>query len=189
MKRIFLAGEGRNELGGWYYPRPYRTKERGVLEILLQKIVPSGWAIKDAIVWSDIVKSSAGNHRKPETKNVLGAALKARELGCDVFIFSRDRDKRVAREKAIEAALEEISQDTRIAVAGGVAIEELESWVLSCTGHPRAESLSDAKSVAMEKFSKGSLAEQLQGADLDNLPEAAVSLHKWVARVRKVLSE
>ncbi|HEY2027664.1 MAG TPA: hypothetical protein VGH20_00515 [Myxococcales bacterium] len=190
MKQIFLAGEGRTELGGWSFARPYRspTPEIAVLEALLRRVVPSGWVIKDAIVWKDIPKAKPGDFRKPETRNVLGAALKARESHCDVLVFSRDRDRGEAREHAIEAAIKEISANQTMKVAGGVAIEEIESWVLSCRGHAGAEGLRDAKAAAAKDLFGKTLVEHLQDFNPDDLTADASSLRRWIDRVRKALS-
>jgi hypothetical protein len=189
LKQVFLAGEGRSELGGWAYQKPYRTLEPGVLETLLRRIVPQGWTIKDAMSWKDIVKVDAGDHRRPETRNVLGAALRAKERRCDVLVFSRDRDGGRDREHAIEAALGEISANQTIAAAGGVAIEEIESWVLSCCGHSRAESLRRAKEAAAHHLVGKTLVEHLRDVDPENVPEDALSLRRWIERVKKAFAE
>lgn len=53
--RVFLSGEGNNELGSYAGHLSYRTESSlGVLHALLKKVEPDGWAIGDAKVWTSI---------------------------------------------------------------------------------------------------------------------------------------
>jgi hypothetical protein len=46
--RVFIAGEGRNELGGWAGDPAYRDlSEPGVIEAFLSRTRPTGWRIVD----------------------------------------------------------------------------------------------------------------------------------------------
>lgn len=95
MIKVFLAGEGPNELGGWSNERIYRDERPllGVLESLARQVVPTGWDVHDAMVWKDIPKLAIGTRGQGlERKTVLAARLHAKESGCDVVLFSRDRD-------------------------------------------------------------------------------------------------
>ncbi len=58
------------------------------------------------IEWKKIRKFQAGQHRAPETRNVLGVALVADELGCDALIFARDQDRDIERDQDIELGIE-----------------------------------------------------------------------------------
>jgi hypothetical protein len=107
MIEVFLAGEGRNELGGWCSERAYREDPPtpGVLETLARRAAPSGWRVRDAIQWKNIPKLQIGSKGKGvERKTILAARLRASERGCSVLMFSRDRDsaKNTERQREIE---------------------------------------------------------------------------------------
>ncbi len=204
MKRVFLAGEGPNELGGWFDHPSYRKPEkRGVLVALLQKVSAEGWEVVDAVAWKRIVKFQAGRAtREPlaaETRNVLGLVLKAREAEADVVAFSRDKDSEKpegeAREQAVLqglAAAAERFPDGPQAV-GGMAIQRLESWILALTGCSKTEQMRngavDQKLGALGVGLKdgAAMVAKVDEADLGKLPDDAVSLRAWLDLARRAL--
>ncbi len=190
MRRILLAGEGKTELGEWAKEREYRETpgERGVLEALLRRVGGDQISIVDGIVWTKIVKYRAGNHASPETRNVLGVALKARERRCDAVAFSRDRDEKTERqldiEEGIQRAVEVIPEVT---IMGGVAVENIEGWVLVLLGVTEGERIPSKRTKAeLEKrFGVVTLQQKVEAVDsaeIDSLPEGSV--HSFVHRVR-----
>jgi hypothetical protein len=56
MKKLFLAGEGPNELGRWSKEPEYRDlyNDVGVIEAVLKKVTTSGWKVVDACRWKNI---------------------------------------------------------------------------------------------------------------------------------------
>lgn len=61
MLKVFLGGEGSNELGTrWYVPM---GDELGVVEALLRRIRPGGWRVAAALPW----KRFASTGRAPRT--------------------------------------------------------------------------------------------------------------------------
>jgi hypothetical protein len=184
---IYLAGEGRTELGGWSKERMYRdpSPEPGVIETLLKKAHADGWRIREATQWRHIVKLRPGKHRTPETRNVLGAVLHASEQGCAVLAFSRDRDGDLAREEAIAEGIAQAQREfPEVRVVGGLAIEQIESWVLAAGGRTRTESITDAKAAAEQAFGDArleTLVRELESADIASLPADAFSLRAWLA--------
>lgn len=198
MRRVFLAGEGTNELGGWALEEAHRdaAPDPGVLETLLRQVAPDGWEIAAAVPWKKIRKYRAGGRRGAETRNVLGAALMARESRCDVLVFSRDQDNRPDRTAAVTVGID------RVAVAfpdgpelvAGMAVECLEAWVLALRGEHRAETHS--KAAAQRRLAEAGVAEKdtramtelARAADLRRLPADAVSLSQWLTRGRRVLA-
>ncbi|HYO74215.1 MAG TPA: hypothetical protein VEU33_49900 [Archangium sp.] len=200
--RVFLAGEGPNELGGWFKESPWRQPavrspvEIGVLEALLRLTQPEGWEIVDAVPWKNIRKFRAGGHKHAETRNVLALILAAKEKGCDVVVFTRDRDKEQAREQAIHEGIlraEKEIQDTP-RVAGGVAIEETESWILALAGRARSQQMGEEQrkralaELGVGEKSTTDMVRIIEQADLGRIPADAESLQTWLERVRKVLS-
>ena len=54
-RRVFLAGEGSDEIGTLAYREPYRgSPPYGVLEALLRRVHPSGWEVVGGIAWKHI---------------------------------------------------------------------------------------------------------------------------------------
>ncbi len=71
MIRVFLAGEGPNELGAFGKEesfQPSNDKERrqspGVLEALLRHVQEDGWEVTGGIRWKDIRKLQVGGGKK-----------------------------------------------------------------------------------------------------------------------------
>lgn len=198
MIEVFLAGEGPNELGGWCKEREYRDEHpnSGVLEALARQVAPSGWQVRDAIQWKSIRKLAVGTKGKgAERKAVLAAQLHAKERGCAVLLFSRDRDgqKYAERQREIEAALSEL--DGSVAVAGGVCVERLESWLLAISGRTGTEDIRDKRadveleSLGIPAKDTAAMVEHVQRHGIAAVPPDAASLHAWLARVDAYLGQ
>lgn len=201
MIKVFLAGEGPNELGGWSNERIYRDERPllGVLESLARHVVPTGWEVHDAMVWKDIPKLTIGTRGKGlERKTVLAARLHAMESGCDVVVFSRDRDgpkkDKREREQEIEAVLTELAAEPGVTVAGAVCIERLESWLLALSGRSRTEDFGDAQvdeelaRLGVPKKATVQMLELVEQHGLAQVPPDARSLRTWIDRVRAALT-
>src|SRR6266511_1363206 len=136
--KIFLAGEGPDDLGRWFHEVPYRDQEAddGVIEALLRRVRTDGWNVEGALRWSRITKYRHGRElHAAEVQNVLGVAVDALDAGCNVVAFVRDRDGDPERERDIEAGLARAAEIyPGLRVIGGVAIEEIEAWVLALLG-------------------------------------------------------
>ena len=191
--RIFLAGEGKNELGGWAKPHPYcDPNEHGVLEALLRKVSAKGWEICGALLWK--YRSGGGDAEK---RNVLALQLAARDADADVAVFSRDTDGDQERERSIAEGLKEAAElfPDGPKVAGGTAVQRLESWMLALTGALHTEQMSNAK--VDESLSKivialkdvAAMVDLVDSADIENLPKDAESLHRWFESVRQALGD
>jgi len=143
MIKVFLGGEGNNDLGSrWYRPM---GGQPGVVETLLRRVRPDGWRVAGAQDWKSIRKYRAGAARtRPDhedTRNVLGLVLHAYEEACEMLAFVRDDDGDELREPAILQALETIATlgfadeyRYELAVVGGVARPTLEGWILCLLG-------------------------------------------------------
>lgn len=200
MIKVFLAGEGPNELGGWSKERIYRDGRPllGVLESLARLLAPTGWEVHDAMVWKDIPKLVVGTKGKGlERKTLLAARLHAKESGCHVVLFSRDRDgpKKDEREREIEAVLAELdAEDGAVTVAGAVCIERLESWLLALSGRSRTEELGDDKvdaeleKLGVPKKDTRRMLELIARHGLATVPPDASSLRTWMERVGAALA-
>jgi hypothetical protein len=143
MLKVFLGGEGNNDIGTrWYRPM---GDEPGVVEILLRRIRSSGWQVVGARTWQSIRKyragSSVGKAHHADARNVLGLVLHAYEDACEMLAFVRDHDGDHLREQEIHRVLEMIAgsgfaQEYRyeLAIVGGVARPKLEGWILCLRG-------------------------------------------------------
>ncbi len=192
--RVFLSGEGPNELGSYAGHPSYRTEDAlGVLHALLKKVEPNGWSIGGARVWRGIRKYRARPSADHEdTHNVLGLALDAIEAKCEILAFSRDTDKDPRRAAAIEAGIELIPKTFAKApdVIGGVAVPALEAWILALLGHHGSEAKNAEESLAAKGIAKKdgpAMVDAVTAADLSRIPADAVSLRAWLDRARAVL--
>ncbi len=192
--RVFVAGEGSDELGGWCAEPAYRdTSRHGLVETLVRKLAPEAdIEIVGAVQWSKVSKYRAGGFRTAEERNVLGMALRAREANADVVVFVRDRDRDAQRERDIEQGIELASAayGHALRIAGGVAIEEIESWLLSLLGDAGAESLRNPKEKLADKHNVSTLETKrgvVEARDLNVVPQNAASFVKWRHRVRASL--
>ncbi|MBI4706259.1 MAG: hypothetical protein HY744_34615 [Deltaproteobacteria bacterium] len=193
--KVFLGGEGPDELGSWVYERPYRDAKSmrpGVVEALLRKVSAAGWAVVDGLPWRLIRKYRHGREmHAAEMRNVLGLALRAAEAGCQILAFVRDRDGDDARERDVEAGIGDAkARFPQLKIVGGVAIEELEAWLLALLGSSGTEAMHDAKALLAdlhEVRSTEQKVELVEQADLPRVPKDAVSLKAWLGRAEDVL--
>lgn len=182
MIRVFLAGEGKHELGGWANEAPYRDPtERGVLAALCGRVAGSAWEVAEARRWKDVHKFRAGDHRSPEERTVLGLGVLAVRAGCDVLVFSRDLDRLVGRREEIERALQQLKD---VQVVGGVAVRTLDGWCLALSGLSGSEDLPRPKEIleGRECRTTEDRVALVDGADLARVAPDARSLHQWLAR-------
>lgn len=198
-RRLLLAGEGPDELGKWFRESPYQQETRkraevpGILEALLKKLELAPWEIADAVIWRSkrVPLFRQGERRAPETRRVLGLAALAKDCGADAVVFVRDRDGDEDREADIEAAIEQaptLGLDTPL--SGGVAVEEIEAWILAMLGDRRAESHARPKERLAEKHGLRTREQKvsvIEGANLDGSCGHAPSLRRFRDRVRETL--
>jgi len=194
--RVFIAGEGRNELGRRSGSPAYQGErsDPGVIEALLRKVRPTGWEVSAAVDWKELRKFKARTGGRGDGANVAKAHLRAREHGCDVIAFVRDRDgvRFEPRESDIEAAIAELaSAGAGPRVIGGVAIEKLESWLVALAGVSRSEALRRPEEhLAKQGIDGKDTAAMVAHVDehgIHAVPEDAASLRRWLDRARAVL--
>jgi len=149
---VLIAGEGRNELGGWFDEAPYRVApvEVGVLEMLLRSTARRPFEVRDGVVWKRVRKYRAGGHASAELRSVLALALMAREKGCAVLALLRDSDGDVGRRTEIEAGADGATRyaGATLRIAAGVPVRSLDAWILAMRGTHGTEAMSSAKQQA-----------------------------------------
>lgn len=195
MIRIFLCGEGRTELGGRAgHPAYHDDAEPGVLVGLLRRVRADGWTIVGACNWSMLRKfrANASGARVPaDARNVAIAALKAREAGADILVFSRDDDGDPDRQAAIARGKADASVNVpSIRVVGGLAVQCIEAWLLAFVGERGTEGLHRTRAKAQLEARAPDTATKvaiIDAADLDALPEDARSLRAWLADAHTAL--
>jgi hypothetical protein len=194
-KKVFLAGEGSNELGGWANKIEYRTEEPGILEILLRKVKAEGWMICGAKTWKEIKKYRAGEHRSAEERNILGICYEAQKNGYDVITFSRDSDgnrERVADiQKGIQSAT--LLWSDRLGIIGGCAIPCIEGWILAIAGIKDTESSSRTKietriiELGIHLKNTTEMVAKIEECGIDAIAADAHSLISWIETARDKL--
>ncbi len=195
--KIFLAGEGKNELGGRIGPAAFHKPEkRGVLEALLQNIRANGWNIGGAREWKSFRHYKVKGVVDAETRAVMRAALDAREANCQVLVFCRDRDKDEGRHDAIEKGIQRVVSDgnSSLDVIGGLAIPTLEGWILALLAHSQTDLLSPTR-AAQNLVAAGvpakdtdAMVRVVDDANLATLPMEAESLRRWLDRAREAMA-
>jgi hypothetical protein len=184
VREVLLCGEGPNELGRGG-PEPHA----GVLEALLAAL-GLHVSVVERLPWKKVPHYRAGGHASREERLVRGAALRAKDRGA-ALVFVRDRDGDEARESAIERAL---TQGDAPVVVGGVAIEQLESWLLAIAGersteqHGRARTFELVRQHAQPKSTVAYVA-LVERHGLSRVAPDAASLHRWLERAREALAE
>jgi hypothetical protein len=194
MLKVFLGGEGNNELGTrGYVPM---GDEPGVVEALLRRVRPSGWRVAAALPWKNIRKYRAGaaNQRADhaDAHNVRGLVLHAYEEACEMLAFVRDVDGELPREREVHRVLESIA-DLRfvemygyeLAIVGGTPRPKLEGWILCLLGAANTDEMSRTRvdlDLARTTVRLKSNADYVALAETAVLPTGAGSLPEWLAR-------
>ncbi len=193
MIRVFLAGEGPSELGSRSGREAYQTDDRpGVLQCLLRVVAPDGWEVAGAVQWKNIRKLKVNAPDAGDARNVHAAALHAKERAAGVLAFTRDRDRKPERQADIERALEGVESDGALRVAGGVAIENIEAWLLALAGEVGSEAVrhpeNEMARLKLEAKRAEDYARHVAHHGIDKAPKDAESLHRWLARARRALT-
>ncbi len=136
--------------------------------------------------WKTIRKFKAGDHAKPEARNVMGLALKADEARCDALVFARDRDGDRDREADVEDGIARATRSFGVRIVGGTANEELEAWILAMLGTHRSESYSNPKEKLENDHRIATcvqMCDVVRDADFDRLPKDCASFQRWLVRL------
>jgi hypothetical protein len=198
--KIYLSGEGRNELGFRVRHEVYQQPEDGpgVVEALLFAVALTEFEIVGAMQWNKIVKYEAYKGPRParnEARTVLGLALDARRAGADVLAFLRDQDGHPERTSIIQDAIATAeSQFAPLKVVGHTPVQVLEAWMLALLGEHGSEAWSRTKAQKLlaqrGKSTTAEMVEIVQGAlPSCELPADAKSLRLWLDRAKKVLGQ
>lgn len=187
--RVFLAGEGANELGQWYHEAMYRqqyatTHRDGVLGALLT-LAGVRYQVVGAVQWMNIRKYSAGEHRKAEQQNLEGARRAAIESSADALVFVRDTDGDTKRQRQIESLFDELTHDEGgLRVVGGVAVKNLECWLVALDGKRDSESGRRLVVPGVRQKNTEDIVDFVSSATSERIAKDARSLLAWLASAR-----
>jgi hypothetical protein len=201
MIKVFLGGEGNNELGSrWQEPM---GEEPGVVEALLRKVRAGGWRVDGAVAWKALRKYQAGAARgtsgHADGKNVVKLVIQAYERACEVLAFVRDDDGDPDRAEAIDEALAAISARGfaegyryELGVIGGVARPSIEGWILqlrtgTATDERHRGAVDDALTAAGVELK--ATAAYVAVVAVAPRPRGVGSLPAWLDRAEAVLGQ
>lgn len=193
--KVYLGGEGPNELGNYEAKllNPAGTY-CGVIETLLRRVEPEGWAVTGTTQWKRIRKYQGTGASLNEERNVLGLVEMAHRADAAVVSFVRDADDDSERPRTIALAIEKAAEVfPKVAVIGGSAIPVLEGWILAMQGEHGTEKLRKAgaqrklKDKGIDKDTSR-MTQEVSVSDLARLPADATSLRSWISKARDVLS-
>jgi hypothetical protein len=192
MIRVFLAGEGRSELGSRAgHPTYQSDQEPGVVETLLRAVRSDGWEVVGAIGWKDIPKLRVNAPDDGDARSVQAASMHAAEAGADVLAFVRDRDRDPRREANIETAIDEAAKAHPVKLVGGVAIECIEGWLLALAGETKSEQVRHPENemgrLGLDAKRAAGYVAHIEEHGLAKVPDDAVSLRRWLEHARGAL--
>jgi hypothetical protein len=201
--RVFLGGEGRNELGSWARETAYRNDEEiGVIKALLLRVKPQGWRVVGARAWKHCRKYTDFGFRPADVRRnirsdnekraVLGLILDAIEqsIPADLVVFVRDQDDHPERAKVIADAIK-VARTLwpHIRLVGDVAVPVLEAWILALMGERDTEALGKAKAQrSLAERGVTTTAEMVREVMAGRpVPEDAGHLNTWLAEAASAL--
>lgn len=193
-RRVFIAGEGRHELGDFCRDPPFRSGAPGLVEILVRRVATVPVVVADGICWKAIRKYRFGGFASADERAVVGLHLLALEAGCDVVVFVRDEDGEPDRREAVKRGLAQARERfPRVSAIGAVAVQSLDGWTLAMLGHDRTESLKPARAKSqLDSLGSDSTEARVEIASkvaLEALPADAASLRAFVDAARTHLGE
>ena len=196
--RVFLGGEGSNELGT-RADQPMGDTP-GVLEHLLRRVRSTGWNVGGALRRNHIRKYRAGAGAlglHNDTHNVKGLIAHAYQDHAEVLAFLRDIDNDPDREQAIIDGIAQIQGafETEyrytLAIVAGMPKPHLEGWLLALLGVRDTDEMSRVKAErtlaerGVELKRLDGYAQLVEQAALDTIPPC--SLVAFLEQVRRVL--
>ena len=183
--KVWLAGEGTNDIGSLAKDAQTTREYPGALHVLLRLSCPEAEVIGGG-KWKSVPKLRTGTKGAgAEAQTVAGLQLRAEEKNADALVFMRDRDGDRDRQKQVELALAASSFPT----AGVVSVETLEHWIVAVAGRSKSEKLSGSQvdeilaELKVKKKSTEGYVAWLSSTSLDDVPQDAKSLRLWIQRL------
>jgi hypothetical protein len=196
--RIFIAGEGSNELGGWAKAPSDRVPpfEPGVLTTLVDRVAGTPANVVGCAQWKNLTKFRAGERGKPagkgDIRSLRAAQLQAKEAGANILVALRDTDGHADREAALIAAA--ATPPTALRTVVGTPHLKLEAWILACAGTRRAEEMGSQgltnalTSLGIPQKGTAAMVDVVENCDLTTIPPCATRLHRFLDDLRAALT-
>ena len=196
--RVYLAGEGRNELGGSTKEAGHRGSREtaGVLTTLMNRAASTPPKVVGSVVWQRLPNFRLGvpsrRIENADAYNLLAAQQLADDVGATVLVALRDTDGDLKRERALHDAKSSAPIHPRIVL--GTPHLKLEAWILACLGTPKAEELrktkleSQLRSRNIRPKSTAAMVNVIENCDLTTIPPCATRLHRFLDDLRAALT-
>jgi hypothetical protein len=195
-RRVFLVGEGSNDVGSYSGSAAYHDpNQAGVVGALLGKIREAGWEIAGGCAWKSLRSLRARGTSRGDEGNVAAAALRATDYRADVLVFVRDTDGDKERVSALERGIESASKSFSVEVVGGIADPMVEAWVLALLGEPNTEGARKgeiqkrAAEAGLGDKDSAAICKCVTDADLSRVPTDATRLRTWLSSAQQALEE
>jgi hypothetical protein len=197
--RVFVCGEGRNELGSRSGAPAFQSDmEPGVIEALLRRARDTGWEIVGALNWKRLPKLRARGPSPDEGQQVARLMLMAQDdYQADVLAYIRDADdEKQPRCDAHRQGKEEGAALTpSLNVVGEIAAPSIEGWLLAMLGVSKTEEMTVTKATHLlkdrgirEKNTEDMVRVVETCPDLTKVPDDATGLRTWCSGARTALA-
>jgi hypothetical protein len=193
-RRVFLVGEGSNDVGSYSGSAAYHDPNHaGVVGALLRKLREAGWEIVGGCAWKNLRSLRAHGSSRGDEGNVAAAALRATDYAADVLLFVRDTDGDKQRLSALERGIESACSRFAIEVVGGIADPMLEAWVLALRGELNTEGARKgeiqkrAADAGLGDKDGAAMCQWIASADLSGVPADATRLRNWLSSAERAL--
>lgn len=132
--KVFLVGEGPNDIGRWAVDETYRDQKSGdgVIGALARRQVELGWHVEDGCAWKKLSVFEVGGGLDIDEKRFGIAQQSMREADCDVLLYARDVDGDEERKRLL-ASLRDAHPEVALAVVDPC----VEGWLLELRGERR----------------------------------------------------
>jgi hypothetical protein len=190
VTRVFLCGEGPNELGSRSGHPSYQTGETpGFIEASLEHVAPGRARVVGAVQWKYLPRLEVGGRANPYTGRAAAALQRAREGGAHLcLLVDADGDARV--EPWVRSAVAAVPD---AAATVGVPAPKLEGWIVALLGDKRTEAMSPARADArlaehgVKPKDTEAFVEAVANCDPATLPPDAAGLRRWFAELGDAL--
>lgn len=183
--KVFLVGEGPNDIGRWSVDKTYRDSKSGdgVIGALARRQVEEGWHVEEGRAWKKLSVFKVGGGLDVDEKRFSIAKQLMREAGCDVLLYARDVDSDEDR-KALLVSLREANTDVGLAVVDPC----VEGWLLELRGERKKHGWTKAGSQkALGDLTTSEMESIVSRWDCktEHLSE---DLRRWLADVARLLA-
>lgn len=147
--KVFLCGEGPNELGSWSgHPAWQHVGRPGVLEALLRRVRRDGWEVGGGIEWKEVrAFRTPGRSRPGISARFAQLGQLARDRGCDAVVLVLDReDTHTGGLDDLDTAAAKVAFEMPGVAA--MAVPCIEGWILALHGVRRSETLGAKAALA-----------------------------------------